>query len=135
MVKWFFLLIDFLVVEDYELPKSTSHIWSVPTLEFVRILSWFISFCTLMVSLIMFCATFLSELIILLSTHHVTNHLTCRNKLRYPMICNLTLKIWKCNTRIYQFCTQLNNDIWGIILYLQANPYRLNQEYQKPYFY
>ena len=28
--KFFILLIDFLVVEDYELPKSTSHILKVP---------------------------------------------------------------------------------------------------------
>ena len=26
MVRYFFLLIYFLIVEDYELPKSTSHI-------------------------------------------------------------------------------------------------------------
>ena len=40
MVRCFFLLIHFLVVEDYELPKSTSHILSVPvTMECVRILS------------------------------------------------------------------------------------------------
>ena len=40
MVRCFFLLIHFLVVEDYELPKSASHILSVPlTMECVRILS------------------------------------------------------------------------------------------------
>ena len=40
MVRCFFLLIHFLVVEDYELPKSTSHILGAPlTLECVRILS------------------------------------------------------------------------------------------------
>ena len=34
MVTCFFLLIHFLAVEDYELPKITSHILSVPlTLE------------------------------------------------------------------------------------------------------
>ena len=44
IVRCFFLLIHFLVVEDYELPKSTGHVLSVPsTLEYVRILSWFIS--------------------------------------------------------------------------------------------
>ena len=38
--KTFFLLIHFLVVEDYELPKSTSHAVSVPlSLGCVRILS------------------------------------------------------------------------------------------------
>ena len=30
MVIYFFLLIHFLVVKDYELPKSTNHILSVP---------------------------------------------------------------------------------------------------------
>ena len=45
MLRSFFLLIHFLLLEDYELPKSTSHILSVPlTLECVRILSWPISF-------------------------------------------------------------------------------------------
>ena len=45
MIRHFFLLIQFLVVEDYELSKSTSHILSVPlNLEYVRILSWSISF-------------------------------------------------------------------------------------------
>ena len=45
MVRCYFLLIHFLVVEDYKLPKSTSHILSVPlNLECVRILSWSISF-------------------------------------------------------------------------------------------
>ena len=48
-------------------------------------------FSTLIFSLMM-----LSELMKLLSTHHVTNHLTCRNK---PMSCNLVLKLWKCNIR------------------------------------
>ena len=38
--KMFFLLIHFLVAEDYESPKSTSHVLSVPlNLECVRILS------------------------------------------------------------------------------------------------
>ena len=41
----FFLLIHFLVVKDYELPKSASHILSVPlNVECARILSWSISF-------------------------------------------------------------------------------------------
>ena len=44
MVSYFFLLIHFLVVEDYELPKSTSHILCVPlNLECVRIISRTIS--------------------------------------------------------------------------------------------
>ena len=45
MVGCFFFLIHFLVVEDYELSKSTSHILSVLLiLKCVRILSWSISF-------------------------------------------------------------------------------------------
>ena len=39
MVKCFLLLIHFLAVEDYELPKSTNHALTVPlNLECVRIL-------------------------------------------------------------------------------------------------
>ena len=40
MVRCFFLLIHFLAVEDYELPKSTSHILIVPlNLDYANILS------------------------------------------------------------------------------------------------
>ena len=51
-------------------------------------------FSNSIVSLMMFCIRLLSELMILLSTHHVTNHLTCCNKLTN---CNVILKskIWK----------------------------------------
>ena len=43
--KFFFLLSHFLVVKDYELYQSTSDLLSVSlTLEYVRILSWSISF-------------------------------------------------------------------------------------------
>ena len=70
MVKFFFLLSNFLVVEDYELYKSTSHLLSVQlTLEYVRILTWSIFFfSTSIVSLMVFCVRLLSELMILLST-------------------------------------------------------------------
>ena len=45
MVNLFFILIHFLVVEGYELPKITSHVLSVPlNPKCVRILSWFISY-------------------------------------------------------------------------------------------
>ena len=45
MVRFFFLLILFLIVEECELPKSASHILSVPLiLECVKISSWSISF-------------------------------------------------------------------------------------------
>ena len=70
MVKFFFLLSNFLVVEDYELYKSTSHLLSAQlTLEYVRILTWSIFFfSTSIVSLMVFCVRLLSELMILLST-------------------------------------------------------------------
>ena len=42
--KTFLWLVYFLVVEVYELPKSTSHVLNVPlTLECIKILSWSIS--------------------------------------------------------------------------------------------
>ena len=45
MVNLFFLLIHFLVVESYELPKITCHVLSLPlNPKCVRILSWFISY-------------------------------------------------------------------------------------------
>ena len=45
MVRCFFLLISFLVAEDYELPKCVSHNLSVPlNLERIRILARSISF-------------------------------------------------------------------------------------------
>ena len=77
-----FLLIDSFHcsrrVEDYELPKSTSHVLSVP-------LIWNAPVCYLDPSLFFNClpddVLFLSELMIMLSNHHVTNHLTCRTKL------------------------------------------------------
>ena len=79
MVRSSFLLIYLLVTEDYEFPKSTSYILSVLlTLEYVRILSLSIFFSfTLIVYLIISCArcSVLSELMILISTQHVTNHL------------------------------------------------------------
>ena len=102
MVRCFFLLIHFLVVEEYELSRSARHILSVAlTLECVRVLCWSISFSsTLTVSLVIFCVRLLSELMHLIWTHHhVTNHLTSPNKLIQHMSCNLILKIWKCNTR------------------------------------
>ena len=44
MVRWFFLFIHFLAVEDYEFVKSKSHIISGPlTQKCIRILSWSIS--------------------------------------------------------------------------------------------
>ena len=83
IVRCFFLLIHLLVVEDYESPKSASHILSVPlTLNASEFyLDPCLSSPILIVSLMIYCVRLLSELIIMLSTHHVTNHLTCCNKL------------------------------------------------------
>ena len=58
----FLLLIHFLIVEEFELPKNTSHVLSVPlTLECVRILSWSLDLSlfsfALIASLLMFCVT------------------------------------------------------------------------------
>ena len=91
MVRSFFLLSNFLAAENYELSQSTSHLLSVPlTPECVRNLSLSISFFSnSIVSLMMFCVRLLSELMILFSAHHVTNHLTCCNKLTN---CNVILK-------------------------------------------
>ena len=74
MVRCFFLLIHFLKVEDCELPTSTNHIQVISS-EFCLDPPLFSP--TLIVSLMMFCesAGLLSELMIMLSTHHVTNHL------------------------------------------------------------
>ena len=45
MVRRFHFLSHFLVLEDYELPQSSSHLLCVPlTLEYIRILSWPIVF-------------------------------------------------------------------------------------------
>ena len=73
MVRCLFLLIYFLVTEGYELPKSTSHILSVPLIwnasEFY--LDPSLSSPTLIVTLMMFCVRLLSELMRMLSTHRV----------------------------------------------------------------
>ena len=87
MVRCFFLMSHFLVVESFELSKSTIHRLSVLLiLECLKILSRTISFfSTLIVSLMMLLVRLLSKLMILLSTHHVTKHMTCRNMLRFDL--------------------------------------------------
>ena len=55
------------------------------------------------------------------STHHVTSHLTYRNKLQFDL---KSMKMKYQKYRKMQFCIQLYFDIWEIILYLQANPCR-----------
>ena len=88
-----------------------------------------LSFPTLFVSLTMLCVRLLSEPMILLSTHHVTNHLTCHNKLRC-MSCNFILKIWKCNTRNIRKCNSASNYIliFGKLFYI----YKLIHIHLKP---
>ena len=64
---------------------------------------------TLIVSLMMFCVRFLSELMILLSTHHLTTHRTCPNKVQ-SMSCEFDLKNMKMQCRKYQkmqFCNYI----------------------------
>ena len=70
------------------------------------------NFSTLIVFLIMFCVQLLPELMILFLTHHVTNQLTCCNKLRYSATCNLIWKIRKCNARNIRKCNSTSNYIF-----------------------
>ena len=86
----FCLLINFLVEEDYELPKCTSQILSVPLTLEILIHHFFSSLIAL---LRIFCVRLLPELMKLLSPHHEKNHLTCRNNLRQAVTCNLILKV------------------------------------------
>ena len=87
-------------------------------------------FSTLIVSLTLFCVRLLYELMIMLSTYHVTNHLTCQNKLRYAMGCNLILKIWKWNTRNISILTSASNYL--LIFGKLFNIYKLIHIYLKP---
>ena len=96
MVRCFFLVSNFFVVEDYELSQSISHLlmchkfWN--TSEFYLSLGPYLIFAS-RVSVMMFNIRLLSDLLILLSTHHVTQHLSCCRKLRQLLSCNLILKI------------------------------------------
>ena len=76
MIRWFS---HFIVVEDHDLSQSSHYLLRVAlTLEYIRILSWSISFfSTSVVSLIMSCVRLLSELMILVSIQHVKKYLTC----------------------------------------------------------
>ena len=68
---------------------------------------------TLIVFQMIFCVRFLSEQMIMLLTHHVTNHHVW---IQYQ-------KYWKMQFRIH-----LNIDISDIILYLQTNSYQLKKK-------
>ena len=121
MVRCFFLLIHFLVVEDYELPKSTSHILSVPlNLECVRIPSWFISFFSYF--------NFLpDDVLCKIATWADDNASNPSCDKPSALLQQVDLKNMKMQYQRYrkmQFCIQLYNDIWEIILYLEGNPYQ-----------
>ena len=118
MVRCFFLLIHFLVVEEYELPRILSHILTA-NYTITKSLSSLFSPTLIIVSL-MFCVRLLSQLMIMLSNHHVTNHLTCRKKLHFDL---KNMKMQYQRYRKIPFCFQSYIDIWEIILYLQANLY------------
>ena len=104
------LVLNLWVVQKNKLFKKTSHLVSVLlTLECVRIPTWYISFLsTPVVSLMMFCVRFLTELMIRLSNHHLRKHLTPRIGLEQLMSCNLILKI-KINGKYFYF---LSANFW-----------------------
>ena len=83
----FFLLSHFLVVEDYELSKSSFEcIINSGIRQNSNLIHLFFLYFNCLPDDVL-CKLF--ELVILVSTHHVTNHLTYHNKLS----CNLILKI------------------------------------------
>ena len=73
--KIYFLSNHFLVVEDYELSKvQVILLWNASEFYFnPSVFFYIICFAD---------DVLLSELMILLSTHHVTNYMTCHNKVR-----------------------------------------------------
>ena len=123
MIRSFFLFIHFLIVENYELPKSTSHILSAPlTLECISFcLDPFFYFYFNCLSDDVLCKIAIwADYTALNSSCDKPSNLLQQVK---PMSSNLILKIWKCKT-IIQFCIQLYIDIWETTIYLQANPYQ-----------
>ena len=101
---------DFFHIKSF--PRLVLNLWVVQknksssvllTLECVRIPTWYISFLsTPVVSLMMFCVRFLTELMIRLSNHHLRKHLTAHIGLEQLMSCNLILKI-KINGKYFYF--------------------------------
>ena len=101
---------DFFHIKSF--PRLVLNLWVVQknksssvllTLECVRIPTWYISFLsTPVVSLMMFCVRFLTELMIRLSNHHLKKHLTPHIGLEQLMSCNLILKI-KINGKYFYF--------------------------------
>ena len=92
MTRCFFLLGFFLVIENYELSKSMYVKYAIDSGTYQNSILIHLFFSTSINSLIIFCVTLLSELMMLLLTHHVTNDLTCRTNLRQPLSCNLSCK-------------------------------------------
>ena len=107
---------DFFHIKSF--PRLVLNLWVVQknksssvllTLECVRIPTWYISFLsTPVVSLMMFCVRFLTELMIRLSNHHLKKHLTPHIGLEQLMSCNLILKI-KINGKYFYF---LSANFW-----------------------
>ena len=92
-------MIHFLVVEVYELPKSTSHVLRVPSiLECVRILSWSIFFFFYFNCLpdVVLCkiAIWADDTALNSSSDKPSD-----SPQQVEIGCNLILKIWKCNTK------------------------------------
>ena len=97
MISCFFSLNPSLVVEDNEFPKSTSHLLHVSCMCRNSILiHLFVS--TSVISLMMFYVKLLSELMILLSTQHMTNHRNHMNcnviYLKYFYFASATFWFW-----------------------------------------
>ena len=91
MVECFFLLRHSLVVEDYKLSSSKCAINSdIRLVSCILYIGPSLSFSSPIFSLAMYCVRLLYELVILLSTHNVTKHLTCHNKLRSNVLENIS---------------------------------------------
>ena len=94
MVACFFLLSYFLVEEGYELSKSTNHLLSVIlTLEWIRIPTWSVFFFYFNYLTDDVQCKMLSELMMLLSTHHFDEPSYFLEQVEKSMTCNLMLKI------------------------------------------
>ena len=119
------------VVEDYESPKSTSHVLSAPlNLEYVRIPSWSISFFSYFNCLP---DNVLYKIAIWAGDKALNS--SCDK----PSDISQQVVIWSKNMKMQyqkyrkmQLCIQLNIDIWEIILDLLANPYQLKTKNINP---
>ena len=128
IIRSYFLLIHFLVVEYFELPKSTVYVLSVSLiLKNLEILSCFISFFYLSYfpdDVLCKIAIWANE-IALNSSFGKSLDLSQQAEIAYEL--RFDLKNMKMLYQLYQtviFCIQLYIHIWEIILYWQVNPYR-----------